>query len=191
MNTKNVNRRGFVKRFSGGLAAVGSIPVLSAFQNAGKDPLQQALVDIDDLKITDIQSVKLQFPGKTPRKWNSIIVSGGGAPGMTYLELHTNQGIIGRSLPKGPSLLRKSMLGKIKGENPFDVEKIWDRMYRYNRKPVAKGSYIEAMGSVDMAVWDIIGKALNLPVYKILGGFQKKIRVYAAGGYYEKGNSMS
>ncbi len=190
MITKNVNRRGFVKRFSGGLAAMGAIPVLSAFHNAGKDPFKQAQVSIDDLKITDLKSVKLQFPGVTPRKWNSIIVSGGGPHEMTYLELHTNQGIIGRSLPKGPSSLRKSMLGKIKGENPFDVERIWDRMYRYNRKPVAKGDYIKVMGSVDIAVWDIIGKALNLPVYKVLGGFQKKIRVYAAGGYYEEGKTI-
>ena len=190
MNSKNVNRRGFVKRFSGGLAAMGAIPVLSAYRNAGKDPFHQAQVSIDDLKITDLKSVKLQFPGVTPRKWNSIIVSGGGPHEMTYLELHTNQGIIGRSLPKGPSSMRMSMLNKIKGENPFDVERIWDRMYRYNRKPVAKGSYIEVMGSVDMAVWDIIGKALNLPVYKVLGGFQKKIRVYAAGGYYEEGKTI-
>ncbi len=172
MNTTSVNRRGFVKRFSGGLAVMGAVPVLSAYQNAGKDPFQQAQVDINDLEITDLKSVKLQFPGVTPRKWNSIIVSGGGPPGMRYLELHTNHGIVGRSLPKGPSSLRNSMLGKIKGENPFDVERIWDRMYRYNRKPVAKGDYIKVMGSVDMAVWDIIGKALNLPVYKVLCGFQ-------------------
>jgi L-alanine-DL-glutamate epimerase-like enolase superfamily enzyme len=190
MFRKNVNRRGFVKRISGGLAAMGAIPVLSSFQNTGKEPSQQAKVSIDDLKITDLKSIKLQFPGLTPRKWNSIIVSGGGPPEMTYLELHTNQGIIGRSLPTGPSSLQKSMLGKIKGENPFDVERIWDRMYRYNRKPVAKGSYIEAMGSVDMAIWDIIGKALNLPVYKVLGGFQKNIRVYAAGGYYQEGKTI-
>ena len=190
MNIKNLNRRGFVKRFSGGLAAVGTIPVLSAFRHAGKDPFKQAQVSIDDLKITDLKTVKLRFPGNAPRKWNSIIVSGGGPNEMTYLELHTNQGIIGRSLPKGPSSIRKSMLGKIQGENPFDVERIWDRMYRYNRKPVAKGDYIKVIGSVDIAVWDIIGKALNLPVYKVLGGFQKKIRVYAAGGYYQEGKTI-
>ncbi len=190
MDEKTTNRRGFVKRFSAGLAAVGAIPALSAFRNAGKDPLHATKVSIEDLEITDLKTVKLRFPGKTPRKWNSIIVSGGGPPGMTYLELHTNQGIIGRSLSKGPSSTRNSMLGKIKGENPFDVERIWDRMYRYNRKPVAKGDYIDVIGSIDMAVWDIIGKALNLPVYKVLGGFRKKIRVYAAGGYYEEGKTI-
>jgi len=60
-------------------------------------------------------------------------------------------------------------------------------MYRFNRKPVAKGEYIRAMGAVDIAIWDIIGKALNLPVYKVLGACNEKIRVYAAGGYYEDG----
>lgn len=108
---------------------------------------------------------------------------------MNYMEVHTNQGIVGRSIPKGPSSMNRGMIDKIKGENPFDVERIWDRMYRFERKPVAKGDYIKAMGSVDIAVWDIIGKALNLPVHRVLGGFQKKIRVYAAGGYYQEGKS--
>jgi L-alanine-DL-glutamate epimerase-like enolase superfamily enzyme len=63
-------------------------------------------------------------------------------------------------------------------------------MYHYNRKPVAKGEYIRAMGAVDIAIWDIIGKALNLPVYKALGACSDRIRVYAAGGYYEEGKGL-
>ena len=59
------------------------------------------------------------------------------------------------------------------------------------RKPVAKGLYIQALGSVDMALWDIVGKALDLPVYQILGPFQRKIRVYAAGGYYGENKTIS
>ncbi|MCP5109672.1 MAG: mandelate racemase/muconate lactonizing enzyme family protein [bacterium] len=143
------------------------------------------------ISITGVRFLRLRFPGRTPRKRNSIITSGGGSPGMTQLELVTDQGIIGRSIPAGgTSLIESSILPRIQGENPFYVERIWDRMYRHNRKPVAKGEYIRAMGAVDIAVWDIIGKALNRPVYEILGAYNRKIRVYAAGGYYEEGKGL-
>jgi L-alanine-DL-glutamate epimerase-like enolase superfamily enzyme len=144
-----------------------------------------------NIRITDLKFLRLRFPGKTPRKRNAIIESGGGSPGMTQLEIHTDQGIIGRSIPAGSaSIIQNELLPRIRGENPFFIERIWDRMYRHNRKPVAKGDYIRAMGGVDIAIWDIIGKALNLPVYKALGAFNEKIRVYAAGGYYEEGKGL-
>lgn len=143
------------------------------------------------LTITSMKVLRLRFPGKTARKRNSIIESGGGAPGMTYLELYTDGGIVGRSIPAGGlSTVESELFPRIKGENPFFVERIWDRMYHLNRKPVAKGDYIRAMGAVDIAVWDIIGKALGLPVYKVLGAYSEKIRVYAAGGYYEEGKGL-
>jgi L-alanine-DL-glutamate epimerase-like enolase superfamily enzyme len=140
------------------------------------------------LRITGVKFLRLKYPGKMPVKRNAIITSGGGAPGMTLLEVYTDGGIVGRSVPAGgQSLIESELLPRIKGENPFFVERIWDRMYHHNRKPVAKGEYIRAMGAVDIAVWDIIGKAMNLPVYKILGACSDRIRVYAAGGYYEEG----
>jgi L-alanine-DL-glutamate epimerase-like enolase superfamily enzyme len=110
---------------------------------------------------------------------------------MTQLEIHTNEGIIGRSLPKARGVIEDYIFPKIKGENPLDIERLWDRIYHHNRKPVAKGLFIEALGSVDMALWDILGKVLDLPVYRILGAYQEKIRVYAAGGYYEEGKSVA
>ena len=143
------------------------------------------------MKITDIKFLRMRFPGVTPRKRNATIASGGGAPGMTQLEVHTDAGIVGRSIPSGSEeLIRSQLLPRILGMNPFHVEAIWDRMYRFNRKPVAKGLYISAMGSVDLAIWDIIGKALNLPVCEVLGVFSETIRVYAAGGYYEEGKGI-
>ncbi|MBE3123360.1 MAG: mandelate racemase/muconate lactonizing enzyme family protein [Planctomycetes bacterium] len=146
------------------------------------------------LRITGVRFLRLQFPGIVPRRRNGTIASGGGPPGMMQLELLTDQGLVGRSFPEtsswsvnGMSLVEPYILPRIRGENPFFVERIWDLMYVGNRKPVAKGEYIAAMGAVDCAVWDLIGKALNLPVYKVLGGFTERIRVYAAGGYYEDG----
>lgn len=145
-----------------------------------------------NVRITEIKFLRLRFPGKTPRKRNAIIESGGGPPGMTQLEIYTDQGIIGRSIPAGAThIIESELLPRFRGENPFYIERIWDRMYHYNRKPVAKGEYIRAMGAVDMALWDIIGKTLNLPVYKVLGAYSDTIRVYAAGGYYEDGKTVA
>lgn len=198
MNTPlESSRRNFLRTGIGSIAGIGTVSLLSSFKglvNAAapvspKSPIADPQVDIEKLKITDIKYVRMQFPGTTPVRWNSIITSGGGPHEMAYLEVHTNQGIIGRSLPKGPSSINRGMISKIRDENPFDIERIWDRMYRYDRKPVAKGDFIKAIGSIDIALWDIIGKALNLPVYRVLGGFRKKIKVYAAGGYYEEGKT--
>jgi len=195
--TMKSSRRNFLRNAMGSLAGIGTVSLLSSFRephyamdpNSAESPVADPQVDIEKLKITDIKYVRMQFPGNTPVRWNSIITSGGGPHEMSYLEVHTNQGIVGRSLPKGPSSIIRGMIGKIRDENPFDIERIWDRMYRYDRKPVAKGDFINAIGSIDIALWDIIGKALNLPVYRVLGGFRKKIRVYAAGGYYEEGKT--
>ncbi len=162
-----------------GVAGLGALP--RAVQASQPPPM----------KITDIKFLRMRFPGTVPAKRNATIASGGGAPGMTQLEIYTDAGIVGRSIPSASEeLIRSQLLPRILGMNPFHVEAIWDRMYRYNRKPVAKGLYISAMGSVDLAIWDIIGKALNLPVYEVLGVFSEKIRVYAAGGYYEEGKDI-
>ena len=188
MSRESLKRRNFIKLFAGGLGA-------TSLAGSGLAAASSQLIDTrkvtDNLKITDISFLTLRFPGELPRKWNSIIHSGGGAPEMEQVELHTNQGIIGRSLPKGPRSLTLKFFKKIKGENPFFIEKLWDKMYHDNRKPVAKGDEIKAIGTIDMALWDIVGKALNLPVYKVLGGYRTQIRVYAAGGYYGKDKSIA
>jgi L-alanine-DL-glutamate epimerase-like enolase superfamily enzyme len=183
-------RREFLARalVSGGsLAVLNPTPVALAMARS----VTRAQETIQNLRITEMKLLRLRYPGKTPRKWNSIIVSGGGSPGMTQLEIHTNEGIVGRSLPKATRLIEPYIFPKIKGENPLDIERLWEKVYRGNRKPVAKGLFIEALGSVDMALWDIMGKVLDLPVYRILGAYQRKIRVYAAGGYYEEGKSVA
>lgn len=186
------NRRTSLKSLAAaslGVPALGNVQ-LSRAENSSR------FTNVDatdpDLKITDIKIVKLRFPGTRPRKWNSIIASGGEPYEIEFLELHTNQGIVGRSLPKGPqSLILGKAFKRVRGENPFFVERLWDRMYRHNLKPVAKGDYIKAIGSIDIAIWDIVGKALKMPVYKVLGGFSKKIRVYAAGGYYREDKKVA
>ena len=73
--------------------------------------------------------------------------------------------------------LREAVLG----EDPLETEYLWNKMYRANIYAGRRGVGIHAMGGIDMALWDIKGKALGMPVWKLLGGgFHKRLRCYAS-----------
>ena len=81
------------------------------------------------------------------------------------------------------------------GEDPFETEKIWHKMYRANIYGGRRGVGLHAMSGIDMALWDIKGKALKQPVWKLLGGgFHQKMRCYASslfGATPEKTGEMA
>jgi L-alanine-DL-glutamate epimerase-like enolase superfamily enzyme len=60
------------------------------------------------------------------------------------------------------------------GMDPFDTTAIWEKVYTYTCMSGRRGAMICAMGAIDMALWDIKGQALGLPVYKLLGGATKE-----------------
>src|SRR5688500_12368763 len=67
------------------------------------------------------------------------------------------------------------------GEDPFETEKIWHKMYRANIYGGRRGVGLHAMSGIDIALWDIKGKALGMPIWKLLGGgFHSKMRCYAS-----------
>ncbi|HIV43159.1 MAG TPA: mandelate racemase/muconate lactonizing enzyme family protein [Candidatus Faecalibacterium avium] len=68
------------------------------------------------------------------------------------------------------------------GMDPFNTEEIWEHLHRHTFWGMGGGLVItSAMAAIDTACWDIKGKALNLPVYKLLGGkTNKKLRAYAS-----------
>lgn len=72
-------------------------------------------------------------------------------------------------------------------QNPFDVELLWEKMYRGTLNYGRKGVVLEAISAVDIALWDLRGKATNQPLYNLLGGRTKpRIRVYASRLYAHK-----
>ena len=67
------------------------------------------------------------------------------------------------------------------GEDPFETESLWHKMYHSNIYAGRRGVAIHAMSGIDVALWDIKGKALGVPIWKLLGGgFHKKVRAYAS-----------
>lgn len=75
----------------------------------------------------------------------------------------------------------------VMGRDPFDVELIWELMYRSTVNIGRKGLILEAISGIDIALWDIMGKATGQPVYNLLGGRTRdRIRAYASRLYADR-----
>ena len=71
------------------------------------------------------------------------------------------------------------------GQNPLENEVVWSTMYRKTLDYARRGVLVASMSAIDIALWDLKGKILGLPVSTLLGGaHRKKIRPYATGLYF-------
>src|SRR5262249_43218681 len=67
------------------------------------------------------------------------------------------------------------------GLDPLRVEAIWDKLYTSSKMTGRRGALICALGAIDMALWDLRGQALGVPIYQLLGGAQRShITPYAS-----------
>lgn len=74
---------------------------------------------------------------------------------------------------------------KILGQSPHDTSRIWETLYCLTRDFGQKGPYIEAISAIDIALWDLKGQNLGVPVFDLLGGaFRESVPGYATGCYY-------
>jgi L-alanine-DL-glutamate epimerase-like enolase superfamily enzyme len=71
------------------------------------------------------------------------------------------------------------------GQDPHDVERLWDRMFAETIPHGDRATILEAIAAVDIALWDLKGKAAGLPVHKLLGGYHDRLPAIVIGGYYE------
>jgi D-galactarolactone cycloisomerase len=129
------------------------------------------------LKITDVRLVPLKTVtevGTLEPAWDlggrmSFRVGGG-----RYLEVHTDQGLVGIGPAIDASLL-PAVNEQLAGQDPFDVEGHSARLQYYARRRPRRAS-----AGVDIALWDLIGKASGQPLYELWGGGSDKVRVYAS-----------
>jgi L-alanine-DL-glutamate epimerase-like enolase superfamily enzyme len=106
------------------------------------------------------------------------------APGTQtghFIEISTDQGLTGRyGIIENRAELITIMDGlaaHLMGRDPLDNRMIWDILSRFDRHS-RSGVMLMAISAVDIALWDLKGKILGLPVYKILGGGRKRIKPY-------------
>lgn len=84
------------------------------------------------------------------------------------------------------AVVEKEIAPLIVGLDPRQPEYIWERVYQQTYYHGRKGILLACLSGIDIALWDIIGKSLGAPLWRILGGFGRPVRSYASSGYYRR-----
>ncbi len=113
----------------------------------------------------------------------------GGPAYAVLVRVHTDDGLsgvgsVGVGSGAAAYVIEHHLKPLLLGQNPFDVELLWEKMFRATLNYGRKGLVLEAISAIDIALWDIMGKVTGQPVYNLLGGkTREKIRVYASRLY--------
>lgn len=143
-----------------------------------------------DLRITNVETILLSYRYQENELWKW---SGGATlqRNAVLVRITTDKGIqgigeVGESafLPRAvEKIVEDRLKPMLLGENPADIEKLWQKMYVRSAHWGRKGVAIPVISGLEIALWDILGKALDKPVYELIGGiYRDKIRVYASAG---------
>ena len=117
---------------------------------------------------------------------------------LVLVKIETDEGLTGYgeagsyggSLLATTTVVEKELKPLLIGEDPFSREKIWEKIYKKYYQHGRGGILIGAMSGVDIALWDLIGKIVKQPVYKLLGSYKNKTRAYASCGFYVEGKGL-
>ena len=141
------------------------------------------------MKITKITPIKLKYPYK---KYIADGCTPCYARGAMLWKVETDTEIfgIGESATFGCSMEAMSEVAKkqleplLIDENPLDIERLFHKMKWNNWASGRSGIVMGAISGIDIALWDIMGKAAGMPLYRILGAHSDKVQGYASAGFY-------
>jgi L-alanine-DL-glutamate epimerase-like enolase superfamily enzyme len=138
------------------------------------------------MKITKVECIHLRLP--------TVTLAADGTQDDLIVRVHTDEGIVGigevdscapvAGAIVGAPRASKNVTGLadlLVGENPLEIHRLWDKMYQGTMYYGREGAVLHAMSGIDIALWDIAGKAYKQPVYKLLGGgYRTRLRAYAS-----------
>jgi L-rhamnonate dehydratase len=145
------------------------------------------------VKITDVEVMVLEGPELYRAPEGAAEV-----PGVRHLclvKVSTDAGLVGWAdvetqphvakavveAPVSGSGMFEGLRELAVGEDPFEVERLWDKLYRGSIYYGRRGAAIQAISGIDIACWDLMGKATGRPIYQLLGaGYRDRVRAYAS-----------
>jgi L-rhamnonate dehydratase len=139
------------------------------------------------VKITEVETIYLRLPDLDASKCD-------GTQDTLIIRIHTDEGIIGVGEVDSVPLVVQAIVDAppshsiatglrslLIGENPFEIERLWDKMYRGTIYFGRTGPALHAISGVDIALWDIVGKASKRSISEMMGGvYQHTLKAYAS-----------
>jgi len=138
------------------------------------------------MRITDIEGIMLRLP--------SVQRIGDGCQSVLLIRVHTDEGVTGIGEAHTNPLVSKAVLDApmcsvsaeglrslLIGEDPRDIGRLWDKMYRHTATYGRRGALMHVLSGIDIALWDILGKCAGLPIHRLLGGPRRgEVPAYAS-----------
>ena len=136
--------------------------------------------------ITDVEAIVLRLP--------EVREIGDGCQSVLIVRIHTDEGITGigevhtnppaaKAVIEAPllSVSSSGMKRLLVGENPLDINRLWDRLDKRTQTYGRRGLGMHVLSGIDIALWDILGKAVGQPIHRLLGGARRStFPVYAS-----------
>lgn len=148
------------------LLAASLAPLLTPLRSA-------AWQSAPPLKIASIETI--YWPDRDLAPW---------WPHWTWVRITTTDGIsgVGETYPRNSAeaaLIHSTVSKTLLGKDPRDIERIWADLFRMFDYEVSGGVEMHVLSAIDLALWDLLGHALNAPVYRLLGGkSNQRVRLY-------------
>jgi len=157
-----LSRRKMLKNAALPIAGAFALPSLAAAVQDVSTSYQRP-----KLKITDVSTAQVRVHGL-----------------QTHIRVYTDQGLFGQGESTDAAVGTVSLVNQFRrflvGQDPLNVDALWERIRVSGIFAGAQGGqYVTALTGVEIALWDLAGKALGLPIYQLLGGrFRDKVRIY-------------
>jgi L-alanine-DL-glutamate epimerase-like enolase superfamily enzyme len=139
------------------------------------------------MKITDVTLTFFTWEGLPQISYGLMIPALGGTSLLALLTIVTDDGVTGnsflgsavRSADIDGHLLIRILKPLLVGQDPLDRERIGQKLWANVR-----ATSVRVVGAVDVALWDLAGKAANMPIHQVLGSYRHSIPAYASSPAY-------
>jgi D-arabinonate dehydratase len=145
------------------------------------------------MKIRSVQAVTCRVPIPHPIDLGALHIA---HREYVVVTIETDSGLQGvgygmtRDTPVA-AIVQRNLTPLLLNEDPLLTERLWNKMYDATLPAGQRGPVMRALSIVDVALWDLKGKAAGLPLYQLLGGSRREVPVVVVGGYPDPRTSLA